>query len=98
MFCSAIAVEEVKLRPGLARRRDAPLVAEPAGARVGYLLAFAYLGYHAHNNGRYVEILADRGIDALVSTSEWHNIRDMMEAEFRRGNFEAGVIEGIEAV
>jgi uncharacterized membrane protein len=51
-----------------------------------------------HNNGRDVEILADRGIDALVSTSEWHNIRDMMEAEFRRGNFEAGVIEGIEAV
>jgi uncharacterized membrane protein len=61
----------------------------------------------AHNNGvliyllladRDVEILADRGIDALVSTAEWQNICDMMEAEFRRGNFEAGVIEGIEAV
>jgi uncharacterized membrane protein YgcG len=60
-----------------------------------------------HNNGvliyllladRDVEILADRGIDALVSTTEWQTICDMMEDKFRRGNFAAGVIEGIEAV
>jgi uncharacterized membrane protein len=60
-----------------------------------------------HNNGvliyllladRDVEILADRGIDVLVSTTEWQNICETMEVEFRRGNFEAGVIEGIEAV
>jgi hypothetical protein len=60
-----------------------------------------------HNNGvliyllladRDVEILADRGIDALVSTAEWQTICDMMEDKFRRGNFEAGVIKGIEAV
>jgi uncharacterized membrane protein len=47
---------------------------------------------------RDVEILADRGIDALVSATEWQNICDMMEVEFKRRNFEAGVIEGIEAV
>jgi uncharacterized membrane protein YgcG len=61
----------------------------------------------AQNNGvliyllladRDVEILADRGIDALVSTAEWETICTTMETEFRRGNFEAGVIEGIEAV
>jgi uncharacterized membrane protein len=60
-----------------------------------------------HNNGvliyllladRDVEILADRGIDVLVSTTEWQTICDMMEDEFRRRNFEAGVIKGIEAV
>jgi uncharacterized membrane protein len=61
----------------------------------------------AHNNGvliyllladRDVEILADRGIDAKVDTEEWEKICRAMELEFRRGNFEAGVLKGIEAV
>jgi uncharacterized membrane protein len=61
----------------------------------------------AHNNGvliyllladRDVEILADRGINALVSSADWQKICDMMEVEFKRGNFETAVIEGIEAV
>ena len=60
-----------------------------------------------HNNGVLiyllladsdVEILADRGIDALVSATDWQTICDMMEDKFRRGNFESGVIQGIEAV
>ena len=61
----------------------------------------------AHNNGvliyllladRDVEILADRGIDALVGPAEWENICRAMEAEFSKGNFEAGVLKGIAAV
>jgi uncharacterized membrane protein len=61
----------------------------------------------AHNNGvliyllladRDVEILADRGIDGRVGAAEWQAICAMMEVEFRRGNFESGVIKGIEAV
>jgi uncharacterized membrane protein len=61
----------------------------------------------AHNNGvliyllladRDVEILADRGIDALVSAAEWEQICRAMEAEFGEGDFETGVIKGIEAV
>jgi uncharacterized membrane protein len=61
----------------------------------------------AHNNGvliyllladRDVEILADRGIDALVGSTEWQKICAMMETEFGKENFEAGVIKGIEAV
>jgi uncharacterized membrane protein len=61
----------------------------------------------AHNNGvliyllladRDVEILADRGIDAKVDTEEWEKICRAMELEFRSGNFEAGVLKGIEAV
>jgi uncharacterized membrane protein len=61
----------------------------------------------AHNNGvliyllladRDVEILADRGIDAKVSAAEWEQICRAMEVEFRKGNFEAGVLEGIAAV
>jgi uncharacterized membrane protein len=61
----------------------------------------------AHNNGvliyllladRDVEILADRGIDALVGPKEWEKICRAMESEFRKGNFQAAVLSGIEAV
>src|SRR4051795_4432790 len=61
----------------------------------------------AHNNGvliyllladRDVEIIADRGIDAKVGAAGWENICREMEADFRTGNFERGVITGIEAV
>src|SRR4051794_36111743 len=61
----------------------------------------------AHNNGvliyllladRDVEIVADRGIDAKVGAAGWEAICAAMEAEFRNGNFEAGVLKGIAAV
>jgi uncharacterized membrane protein len=60
-----------------------------------------------HNNGvliyllladRKVEIVADRGIDARVGAAGWQAICSEMEAEFRRSQFEAGVIKGISAV
>ena len=61
----------------------------------------------AHNNGvliyllladRQVEIIADRGIDAKAGAASWQSICAAMQAEFVKGNFEAGVIKGIEAV
>jgi uncharacterized membrane protein len=61
----------------------------------------------AHNNGvliyllladRTVEIVADRGIDAKVGAAGWQKICADMETDFRSGNFERGVIKGIEAV
>lgn len=61
----------------------------------------------AHNNGvliyllladRDVEIIADRGIDVKVGHAKWQDICGAMEAQFRSGHFEAGVIEGIAAV
>jgi uncharacterized membrane protein YgcG len=61
----------------------------------------------AHNNGvliyllladRRVEIVADRGIDEKVGASGWEKICRDMEAEFKAGHFEAGIIKGIEAV
>jgi len=61
----------------------------------------------AHNNGvliyllladRDVEIIADRGIDAKVGAAGWEAICRVMEAEFRDGQFEGGVIRGIGAV
>jgi uncharacterized membrane protein len=61
----------------------------------------------AHNNGvliyllladRKVEIIADRGIDAKVGAAGWQKICAAMESDFKAGNFESGVIKGIQAV
>jgi uncharacterized membrane protein len=61
----------------------------------------------AHNNGvliyllladRDFEIVADRGIDAKVGRAGWEKICLEMETDFRAGNFERGVIKGVEAV
>lgn len=61
----------------------------------------------ADNNGvliyllladRDVEIVADRGVHAKVGAAGWEEICKAMEAEFRAGHFESGVIKGIETV
>ena len=61
----------------------------------------------AHNNGvliyllladRQVEIVADRGIDAKVGVAGWEKICTEMEGDFKGGNFQSGVIRGIDAV
>jgi uncharacterized membrane protein len=61
----------------------------------------------AHNNGvliyllladRDVEIVADRGIDAKVGAAGWEAICRDMEANFRAGQYERGVLSGIAAV
>ncbi len=47
---------------------------------------------------RNVEIVADRGIDALVGPREWERICRRMEDAFRRGEFEEGVAGGIHEI
>ena len=47
---------------------------------------------------RDVELVVDRGIDRHVGIAGWETICQMMEAHFRAGRFEQGVIAGIEAV
>lgn len=60
-----------------------------------------------HNNGvliyllladRDVEIVADRGIDRRVAKTDWEAICNTMENAFQRGDYEAGVLAGVEAV
>jgi uncharacterized membrane protein len=60
-----------------------------------------------HNNGvliyvliadRSVEIVADRGLRARVSSAEWEGVCRMMEEHFRAGRVKAGSIAGIDAV
>ncbi len=57
-----------------------------------------------HNNGvliylllvdKDVEIVADRGINKHVGHAGWEKICHDMEVMFRRGEFEAGVLQGI---
>ncbi|MEY9124020.1 TPM domain-containing protein [Bradyrhizobium yuanmingense] len=80
---------------------------QPARARALDVFSHLRVWDTAHNNGvliyllladRDVEIIADRGIDAKVGTEGWETICRAMEAEFRLGRFEGGVISGIEAV
>ena len=60
-----------------------------------------------HNSGvliyvqlmdRRIEILADRGISAKVEQEAWDAICRRMEAAFRDGRFERGVLEGIREI
>ena len=58
----------------------------------------------AHNSGvliylllaeRDIEIIADRGLHAKVGQVEWESLCRSMEAEFRQGHFEEGVLQGM---
>ncbi len=60
-----------------------------------------------HNNGvliyllladRDIEIIADRGIHGKVGAPAWEAICQEMEAAFRAGRFEEGIVAGIERV
>jgi uncharacterized membrane protein len=47
---------------------------------------------------RDIEIVADRGVNAKVGSSDWEAICREMEASLRSGEYGAGVVRGIEAV
>jgi len=47
---------------------------------------------------RDVEIVADRGIHAKVGPQGWEKICREMETAFRQGDFEGGMVRGIQAV
>ena len=80
---------------------------QPARERAIDVFAQLRIWDTVHNNGvliyllladRNVEIVADRGIDAKVAAAGWENICVEMERDFKAGEFESGVIRGIEAV
>jgi uncharacterized membrane protein len=80
---------------------------QPARERALDVFSHLRIWDTAHNNGvliyllladRKVEIIADRGVDARVGAAGWAKICAGMEAEFKAGKFEGGVIKGIEAV
>jgi uncharacterized membrane protein len=80
---------------------------QPARSRALDVFSHLRIWDTVHNNGvliyllladRDVEIVADRGIDVKVGAEGWEKICREMEADFRAGQFERGVIKGIEAV
>jgi uncharacterized membrane protein len=80
---------------------------QPARERALDVFSHLRIWDTAHNNGvliyllladHDVEIVADRGIDAEVGSAGWENICREMEVDFRAGDFERGVIKGVEAV
>ena len=80
---------------------------QPARERALDIFSHLRIWDTAHNNGvliyllladRQVEIVADRGIDAVVGAAGWEKICAEMERDFSAGNFQRGVIKGIEAV
>ena len=80
---------------------------QPARERALDIFSHLRIWDTAHNNGvliyllladRDVEIVADRGIDARIGAAGWQKICADMETDFRAGDFERGVITGIEAV
>jgi uncharacterized membrane protein len=80
---------------------------QPARQRALDVFSHLRIWDTAHNNGvliyllladRDVEIVADRGVDARVGQAGWDAICRDMEAAFRVGRFEDGVVNGIAAV
>jgi len=80
---------------------------QPARERALDIFSLLRIWDTAHNNGvliyllladRHVEIIADRGIDAKIGAAGWEKICVEMEGDFRGGDFERGVIKGIESV
>ncbi len=47
---------------------------------------------------RDVEVVADRAIHAKAGSRQWESICRAMEIAFKRGDYEAGVVSGIQAV
>ncbi|WP_157268274.1 TPM domain-containing protein [Azohydromonas aeria] len=56
------------------------------------VLIYVLLAEHA------IEIVADRGIDRRVGADQWRRILEGMRAQFRAGEFEAGLLAAVEAV
>lgn len=52
------------------------------------------LFYLAVNDHKFV-ILGDEGINKLVPHDFWDETKNMMQAQFRKGNFREGLVEGI---
>lgn len=80
---------------------------QTASARALDVFALMRIWDTEHNNSvliyllladRDVEIVADRGIDRHVGKAGWEAICTTMERAFRKGDYEAGVLGGIEAV
>ncbi len=102
------ATHEGQVRFAVEHALDLPQLLAGRSARERALDVFSQLRVWdtQDNNGvliyllladRDVEIIADRGVHAHVKDG-WEPICRRMEERFRRGEYEAGVVEGVRAV
>jgi uncharacterized membrane protein len=88
---------------------DLPELVQDLSPRSRAMQVFGQLGVWdtAQNNGvliyllmadHIVEIIADRGIAARISQSEWDGVCREMERYFREGRFGEGSVAGVRAV
>lgn len=86
--------------------RDTPM-ADIVRARAVTLFSEMGVWNTAHNNGvliyillaeHDIEIVADRGLNALVGAQNWQVLVNQMGAAFRQGKFEEGLSQGIDTV
>ncbi|TYQ00146.1 TLP18.3/Psb32/MOLO-1 phosphatase superfamily protein [Tenacibaculum adriaticum] len=54
----------------------------------------AVLIYVAVEDHKFV-IYGDKGIDAVVPKDFWDSTKDIMQKQFKKGNFKQGIIEGV---
>jgi len=47
---------------------------------------------------RAIEIVADRGLNRVVTPAEWTQIAASMQSAFQAGDFEAGLVRAVDAV
>jgi uncharacterized membrane protein len=107
---AAIAASESlhqgELRFAVEAGLDLPLLWRDVTPRQRAIDLFAQLRVWdtAHNSGvllyvqwvdHAVEIVADRGIDAVVEPAAWSGICRRLEQAYRRGDFEAGTLDAI---
>ena len=60
--------------------------------RINGVLVYLLLAEHA------IEIVADRGLNRVVSPAEWSEIAASMRSAFQAGDFEAGLLRAVDAV
>lgn len=83
------------LKNGTARQRAVDLFAQlgvwDTAQNTGVLIYVSYAE-------RRIEIVADRGIAALVEQAEWDAICSEISQAFRAGRFESGAVAGLQRV
>jgi uncharacterized membrane protein len=94
------AIEQALAWRDLARGRSARERAQEVFAQLRVwdtehnsgVLIYVLVAEHA------IEIVADRGVAARVGQQEWQRICDRMRERFAAGDYERGVIDGVDAV
>ncbi|WP_171001720.1 TPM domain-containing protein [Methylobacillus flagellatus] len=95
-FVVETALHPVQLWHGVTPRQRAIALFSELGVwdTAGNNGMLIYLSLADHD----VEIVADRGIDALVGAAGWETICHSMEQAFRAGRFSDGVLDGIQQI